>query len=142
MWKFLGQGSNLCCSSDPSHDSDNARSLTDCTTGELQFKNFRKAFFVKDFQKIFSLLSVFAVKIPLDFSQHFHYIHILSSIRLESTSTREACYTKQQPFYYYYYYLPLGLAFFFFSIMVFRRILHLVPCALPRTLFFYSPCIY
>lgn len=98
MWKFLGQGSNLCCSSDQSHDSDNSRSLTDCTTGELQFKNFRKAFFVKDFQKIFSLLSVFAVKIPLDFSQHFHYIHILSSIRLESTSTREACYTKQTAF--------------------------------------------
>ena len=28
IWKFLGQGSNLSHSSDPSHTSDNARSLT------------------------------------------------------------------------------------------------------------------
>ena len=35
VWKFLGQGSNLCHSSNLSHCSDNARSLTFCTTKEL-----------------------------------------------------------------------------------------------------------
>ena len=35
MWKFLGQGSNPCPSSNPSHDSDNARSFTCCTIREL-----------------------------------------------------------------------------------------------------------
>ena len=35
MWKFLGQGSNLCHSSNLSCCSDNARSLTHCTTREL-----------------------------------------------------------------------------------------------------------
>ena len=42
MLKFLGQGSNLCHRSNPSHSSDNTRSLTYCTTRELQkvfFKN-------------------------------------------------------------------------------------------------------
>ena len=36
MWKFPGQGSNSSHSSDPSHCSDNARSLTRCATRELQ----------------------------------------------------------------------------------------------------------
>ena len=36
MWKFLGQGLNLCHSRDLSYYSDNARSLTYCTTKELQ----------------------------------------------------------------------------------------------------------
>ena len=31
MWKFPGQGSNPCHSSNPSHCSENARSLTCCT---------------------------------------------------------------------------------------------------------------
>ena len=35
MWKFPGEGLNLCHSSDPSHCSVHARSLTHCTTGEL-----------------------------------------------------------------------------------------------------------
>lgn len=42
MQKFLGQGSNLCHSSDPSHYSDNARSLTHCATEE-----FWKKFLIK-----------------------------------------------------------------------------------------------
>ena len=47
FWLFLphpghvevpqGQGSTLCHSSDPSHFSDNARSLTHCTARELQW---------------------------------------------------------------------------------------------------------
>ena len=37
MWKFFGQESNLHCSSDPSHCSDNPRSLTHCTTREFLF---------------------------------------------------------------------------------------------------------
>ena len=37
MWKFPGQGSNLCHSSDPSCCSDNTRSLTYCATRELFF---------------------------------------------------------------------------------------------------------
>lgn len=37
MKKFLGQGSNLC------HSSDNARSLTHCATRELQYISFLKA---------------------------------------------------------------------------------------------------
>ena len=36
--KFLGQGSNTHQSSDPSHSSDNARSLTCCATRELLFR--------------------------------------------------------------------------------------------------------
>ena len=36
MWKFLGQGSNPCHSSDLSHCSDNARSLICCSTRELR----------------------------------------------------------------------------------------------------------
>ena len=35
MWKFLSQGWNPCHGSDPSCFSDNARSLTCCTTREL-----------------------------------------------------------------------------------------------------------
>ena len=35
MQKFLGQGLNLCYSSDLSHSSDNAGSITHCTTREL-----------------------------------------------------------------------------------------------------------
>ena len=35
MWKFPGQGSNRCHSSDPSCCSDKARSLTCCATREL-----------------------------------------------------------------------------------------------------------
>ena len=35
MWKFLGQGSNLCHSSNPSCCSGNAESLTCCATREL-----------------------------------------------------------------------------------------------------------
>ena len=34
MWKFLGQKLNLCHSEDPSHCSDNVRSLTHCSTRE------------------------------------------------------------------------------------------------------------
>ena len=30
VWKFWGQGSNLCNSSDPSHSGDNTRFLTHC----------------------------------------------------------------------------------------------------------------
>ena len=36
MWKFLGQGSNLCHNSDPSFNNDSTRSLTFCATRELQ----------------------------------------------------------------------------------------------------------
>ena len=36
MWKFLGQGLNLCHSSDLSCCSNNGRSLTHCTSRELQ----------------------------------------------------------------------------------------------------------
>ena len=40
-WKFLGQGQNLCHSSDPSHYSDNTASLTSCAIRELhQYKIF------------------------------------------------------------------------------------------------------
>ena len=39
-WKFLGQGSNSCHSSNPSHRSDNARSLIHWDTRELQFQPF------------------------------------------------------------------------------------------------------
>ena len=35
MWKFLGQGSNLCHGSDPSCCSDNTGSLTYCSIREL-----------------------------------------------------------------------------------------------------------
>ena len=35
MWNFLGQGSNPCYSSNPSHCSDSARSLTCCAIEEL-----------------------------------------------------------------------------------------------------------
>ena len=34
-WNFLGQGANLCYSTDLSFCSDNARSLTHCTTREI-----------------------------------------------------------------------------------------------------------
>ena len=37
MWKFPGQGSNSCHSSDPSHSSDNAGSLAFWATRELLF---------------------------------------------------------------------------------------------------------
>ena len=44
MKKFLGQGSNLCHSSDPSHSSDNAGSLTLWTNRELTCRlNFKRA---------------------------------------------------------------------------------------------------
>ena len=36
MWQFLGQGWNWCHSCDLNHISDNAGSLTCCTTRELQ----------------------------------------------------------------------------------------------------------
>ena len=39
-WKFPGQGLNPCHSSDPSHCSDNARSLIYCVTRELSFRVF------------------------------------------------------------------------------------------------------
>ena len=35
MWTFLGQRSNPCLSSNPSHCSDNARSLIDCFTRDF-----------------------------------------------------------------------------------------------------------
>ena len=35
MWKFPGQGSNLCQTSDLSHSNGNAGSLTCCVTREL-----------------------------------------------------------------------------------------------------------
>ena len=35
IWKFLGQGLNLCQSSDLNHSSDNARFLTLCASGGL-----------------------------------------------------------------------------------------------------------
>ena len=38
MWKFPGQGSNLCHSSDPRHSSGNARSLTHWATREFLHK--------------------------------------------------------------------------------------------------------
>ena len=41
MWKFLGEGSSPCHSSNLSHSSDNVGSLTYCATWELLFKNFR-----------------------------------------------------------------------------------------------------
>ena len=41
--KFLGQGLNPRHSSDPSHFSDNASSLTCCTTRELTFLSFLKS---------------------------------------------------------------------------------------------------
>jgi len=37
MWKFSGQGLNPHHSSDPSHQSGNARSLTCCATKELLY---------------------------------------------------------------------------------------------------------
>ena len=37
MWKFLGQGLNLCHISDQSRISDNAGSLTLCTTRKVLF---------------------------------------------------------------------------------------------------------
>ena len=40
MWKFLGQGSNLYYSSDLSHCSDNAGSLTCCATTLLKAFKF------------------------------------------------------------------------------------------------------
>ena len=39
-WKFPGQGSNLHHSSDPNHNSDNARSLTHLATRELSRVEF------------------------------------------------------------------------------------------------------
>ena len=39
MWKFPGQGSNPCHSSEPSHCSDNVGSLICCNTRELLFIN-------------------------------------------------------------------------------------------------------
>ena len=47
MQKFPGQGSNLCYSSDPSHSSDNARSLTHYTTRELPNQKLKKIFFIQ-----------------------------------------------------------------------------------------------
>ena len=40
MWEFPGQGSNLCHSSNLSHCSDSARSLTGCTMRELYNSDF------------------------------------------------------------------------------------------------------
>ena len=37
MWKFPGQVSNVCVSSDPSHSSDNTGSLTCCATWKLLY---------------------------------------------------------------------------------------------------------
>ena len=42
LWKFLGQGSNLCHSSDPSCCSDTTRSLPRCATRELLPHSFRR----------------------------------------------------------------------------------------------------
>ena len=39
MWKFLGQGSNPCHSSNQSYNSDNAGSLSHWATGELLSRN-------------------------------------------------------------------------------------------------------
>ena len=44
MWKFLGQGSNACHSSDPSHCRDNTRSLTCWATRELPEVNTLELF--------------------------------------------------------------------------------------------------
>ena len=41
MWKFLGQGSNSCHSSDPRCCSGNTGSLTCCAAGELQFYSLK-----------------------------------------------------------------------------------------------------
>ena len=43
LCKYPGQGSNGCHSSDPSHCSDSAKSLTHCTTRELQQVLFFKS---------------------------------------------------------------------------------------------------
>ena len=40
MWNFLGQGSNLYHSSNPTHSSDNARSLTCCAPREFHYPHF------------------------------------------------------------------------------------------------------
>lgn len=40
MWKRLGQGWNLCHSGHLSRSSDNARSLTPCTTGNSEELTF------------------------------------------------------------------------------------------------------
>ena len=40
MWKFPGQGSNLCHSNDWSHCSDNTRALTRCAIRELPLPLF------------------------------------------------------------------------------------------------------
>ena len=45
MWKFLGQGSNLCHGLNQSHSSDNAGSLTHWATRELQENLFLCIFF-------------------------------------------------------------------------------------------------
>ena len=42
MWKFPGQELNLCYSSDPSHCSANAGSLTCCAIRDLQMKSFKR----------------------------------------------------------------------------------------------------
>ena len=56
MWKFPGQGSNLCHSSNPSHCRDSARSLTHCTTREFQqslfFRERNYSFYLKTFNNI------------------------------------------------------------------------------------------
>ena len=46
MWKFLCQGSSLCCRSDLSHSSDNARSLTHWATRELLILFLTNFFFL------------------------------------------------------------------------------------------------
>ena len=48
MWKFLSQGLNLCHSNDPSHQSDNTRSLTCWATQELPIISF----FIKEIPSI------------------------------------------------------------------------------------------
>ena len=40
MWKFPGHGWNPCHSCNQNHSSDNSRSLTHCTTRELQVYYF------------------------------------------------------------------------------------------------------
>lgn len=68
---------------------------------------FENRGFIKDFYKILLLLYIFTVKIPLDFHQSSHYVHVLSSVRLQPTSTRKISLTPQTTLLF----IPLSLTF-------------------------------
>ena len=71
MWKFPGQGSNTQHSSDTSHCSDNARSLTHCATREL-LKILNGKFIFKIAIRFFNFL--FLLESVLEFKEFGHFI--------------------------------------------------------------------